>query len=232
VIPLLVARARMPDPDDLPESVRALSRRNALELSDLRWRYDVQRLVSTLVELLEGPTGASNGPAGDSPAATKPTRRRWLLFAGAAAAVAAVALMAALVFGGGGGGGQGARSGRGATLIPAGHRLVAQRSLAARHSLRYTLALSVPRQAAAVPLTMSLLGARGRGSLRVVERKPLPDRYRFAKQSYVIDFKLGSNADGSGNVGLSWFVDPGDRKTEVTCYVSVSLSGISYNGCS
>ena len=64
-------------------------------------------------------------------------------------------------------------------LIPAGHRLVAERSRTARHSLRYTLALSVPRQAAVAPLTMSLLGAQGREPLRLVERKPLPDRYRL-----------------------------------------------------
>jgi hypothetical protein len=46
VIPLLVAGARMPDPDDLPTDLRSLSRRNALELSDLRWRYDIQRLAA------------------------------------------------------------------------------------------------------------------------------------------------------------------------------------------
>src|SRR5439155_10932532 len=32
--------------------LRALSRRNALELSDSRWRYDVQRLMSALERLL------------------------------------------------------------------------------------------------------------------------------------------------------------------------------------
>lgn len=41
VIPLLVGGARMPRADELPESVQPLSRRNALELSDLRWRHDV-----------------------------------------------------------------------------------------------------------------------------------------------------------------------------------------------
>jgi hypothetical protein len=61
VIPLLVAGARMPDPSELPEDLRALSRRNALELSDLRWRYDIGRLVNTLAELLEKPSGRSEG---------------------------------------------------------------------------------------------------------------------------------------------------------------------------
>jgi hypothetical protein len=199
VIPLLVAGARMPDPDDLPESVRTLARRNALGLSDLRWRDDVRRLVSTLDELREGPRGLAETAAGDPPAATRPARRRWLLLAGAA-------------------------------LIPAGHRLVAERSLTARHSLRYTLALSVPRQAAVAPLTMSLLGAQGREPLRLVERKPLPDRYRFAKHSYVIEFTLDSNDDGSGGVGLSWLVVAGDNSTQVICSFTVSLGGISGGG--
>ncbi|HEY6671653.1 MAG TPA: toll/interleukin-1 receptor domain-containing protein, partial [Solirubrobacterales bacterium] len=48
VIPLLVGGARMPHSDELPEAVRGLTRRNAFELSDLRWRYDVGRLVDAL----------------------------------------------------------------------------------------------------------------------------------------------------------------------------------------
>ena len=94
VIPLLVAGARMPGPDELPESVRPLSRRNALELSDLRWRYDVGRLVTTLVELLEGPTEAGEvaapTPAPDQPSPPAPPalHRRALL----SAIVAALAL--------------------------------------------------------------------------------------------------------------------------------------------
>jgi non-specific serine/threonine protein kinase len=53
VIPLLVAGARMPRSEELPEELRALSRRNALELSDSRWRYDVGRLMDTLEKWLE-----------------------------------------------------------------------------------------------------------------------------------------------------------------------------------
>jgi YVTN family beta-propeller protein len=52
VIPLLVGGARMPHSDELPEAVRGLARRNAFELSDLRWRYDVGRLVDALAGLL------------------------------------------------------------------------------------------------------------------------------------------------------------------------------------
>lgn len=227
VIPLLVAGARMPDPDDLPESVRTLARRNALGLSDLRWRDDVRRLVSTLEELREGPRDLAETAAGDPPAATGPARRRWLLLAGAALAVGGIALAATLVFDGG----KGASGIRGPALIPAGHRLVAQRNLTARQSLRYTLALSVPRQAAVAPLTMSLLGAQGREPLGLVERKPLPDRYRFAKHSYVIEFTLDSNDDGSTGGDLTWLVVAGDNSTQVHCYFFVSLGGISGPRC-
>ena len=36
VIPVLVGGAQMPDPDDLPEGLRPVAHRNALELSDMR----------------------------------------------------------------------------------------------------------------------------------------------------------------------------------------------------
>jgi hypothetical protein len=51
-IPVLVAGARMPNREELPPELRAITRRNALELSDQRWRYDVGRLISTLDQLL------------------------------------------------------------------------------------------------------------------------------------------------------------------------------------
>jgi len=56
VIPVLVSGARMPDGEDLPSDVRPLTRRNALELSDGRWRDDVRRLLNRLEELLAGTT--------------------------------------------------------------------------------------------------------------------------------------------------------------------------------
>lgn len=51
-IPVLVSGARMPSREVLPPGVQAITRRNALELSDSRWRYDIGRLISTLDELL------------------------------------------------------------------------------------------------------------------------------------------------------------------------------------
>jgi len=69
-IPVLVSGARMPNRDDLPPELRAITRRNALELSDQRWRYDVGRLISTLDQLLaEMPVGGSE-PSPERSAAT------------------------------------------------------------------------------------------------------------------------------------------------------------------
>jgi serine/threonine protein kinase/N-acetylneuraminic acid mutarotase len=72
VIPLLVAGARMPHAEELPEELRALTRRNALELSDMRWRYDVGRLMGTLERLLE--TGAMPVSAGAKGIEGRPPR--------------------------------------------------------------------------------------------------------------------------------------------------------------
>lgn len=52
VIPVLVQGAQMPRPQDLPEALRSLSRRHAFDLSDQRWRQDVDRLVGTLEKIL------------------------------------------------------------------------------------------------------------------------------------------------------------------------------------
>jgi TIR domain-containing protein len=51
-IPVLVDGARMPRREDLPAEIRGIARRNAIELSDARWGYDVGRLMSALDELL------------------------------------------------------------------------------------------------------------------------------------------------------------------------------------
>jgi hypothetical protein len=69
-IPVLVAGARMPNREDLPPEVRAITRRNALELGDQRWRYDVGRLISTLDELLAASPLVAGSPSPDRTVAT------------------------------------------------------------------------------------------------------------------------------------------------------------------
>jgi len=52
VIPVLVQGAQMPRGNDLPNGLKPLANRNALEVSDTRFRSDVDRLIETL----EAPT--------------------------------------------------------------------------------------------------------------------------------------------------------------------------------
>src|ERR1044071_4431516 len=52
VIPVLVQRASMPKPEDLPDDLDMFARRNAIELSDLRWQSDVDQLISVMEGVL------------------------------------------------------------------------------------------------------------------------------------------------------------------------------------
>jgi hypothetical protein len=51
VIPILLQGARLPKAEVLPETLRPLLRRNALEMSDARWRFDAERLIDVLEEI-------------------------------------------------------------------------------------------------------------------------------------------------------------------------------------
>lgn len=65
VIPALVGGAEMPNQDQLPGVLASLARRNAFELSDRRFRSDVQMLFATLEKIAEQKTV---DPAHASPA--------------------------------------------------------------------------------------------------------------------------------------------------------------------
>ncbi len=52
VIPVLVGGATMPRREDLPEAIRPLARREAIEISDQRWNYDMGRLSERLQQVL------------------------------------------------------------------------------------------------------------------------------------------------------------------------------------
>lgn len=53
LLPVLVEGASMPQVIDLPESIRALARINAIELSDRRWTSDLERLSRTVDRIRE-----------------------------------------------------------------------------------------------------------------------------------------------------------------------------------
>lgn len=57
VVPVLVEGATMPSPSELPPSISRLGRTQAIELTDERWDYDLNRLVLVLEEVLAAPSG-------------------------------------------------------------------------------------------------------------------------------------------------------------------------------
>ncbi len=72
VIPVLIHGAEMPSAEDLPESMRSLQRRNALQIDRKNWRYDVDRLCNTLERIERLPAEAPSSPAEPAPAPAPP----------------------------------------------------------------------------------------------------------------------------------------------------------------
>lgn len=70
VIPLLLDAAAMPTEAELPEVLRPLARRNALEIGNTRFAADVQRLVVALREALGEPASADASAPAVAPAKT------------------------------------------------------------------------------------------------------------------------------------------------------------------
>lgn len=96
-IPVLVSGARMPAPAQLPEPLQPLARRNALELSDGRWRYDVSRLEEALDRLL----GVPSPPQAPPPETPPPDREPAMTPAPGWRLALEAALLAGLVGAGG-----------------------------------------------------------------------------------------------------------------------------------
>ncbi|MGG5890127.1 toll/interleukin-1 receptor domain-containing protein [Falsiroseomonas sp. HC035] len=99
IIPVLVGGARMPAPDQLPEEIRPLARRNAAELSDRRWPYDLDQLAQAIDRLpRQGAPPAGPGETA-APPATGGMGRPWGPGLATAGGLAAAALLvAALVW--------------------------------------------------------------------------------------------------------------------------------------
>jgi beta-lactam-binding protein with PASTA domain len=116
VIPVLVEGAVMPASADLPEDLKALARRNAIELTDKRWKYDVSGVEGAVRDALN----LAAPPPEPKPG---PTPGMWPKLA-AGAGVLAVAVAAYVGLGdrngSGGAGNTGGPSDPGGTVIPGG----------------------------------------------------------------------------------------------------------------
>ncbi|MCO1653635.1 toll/interleukin-1 receptor domain-containing protein [Pseudonocardia humida] len=64
VIPVLVDDARMPAPEDLPESLRELSRRQAVEVEHSSFHLDLERILQAVADVLEPRPPAGHPPSG------------------------------------------------------------------------------------------------------------------------------------------------------------------------
>ena len=95
VIPVLVHGATMPTEEVLPDELKPLAYRNAIEVSHSRWDYDVRMLIDALERVVPASAPAPEPPPSPTPA--PPTARRPI-----SRMVAALGTVAALLLGGGG----------------------------------------------------------------------------------------------------------------------------------
>jgi hypothetical protein len=97
VIPVLVQNATMPTSEDLPASMAPFARRNAIELRDNSWRYDVGRLIETIQQVREGAPTDGSARARPRPAGRATAPRRPGAWTIAAAGIAAVLTIAVVI---------------------------------------------------------------------------------------------------------------------------------------
>ena len=101
VIPVLLEGAAMPEPDRLSPDLQALVRRQALDMSDMRWRGDLQRLTEAL-EKIPGlhrqapPAPGPVPPPTPTPTPPPPRSGRKQLFIGAGLGVVGLLVIAGM----------------------------------------------------------------------------------------------------------------------------------------
>jgi hypothetical protein len=94
VIPVLVEGAEMPGADTLPEELKPLARRNAIELTDKRWEFDVLMLIETLRKALDvepAPKPIPPTPTPTPPSPPAPASGNWKKWAWGVGIVVVVA---------------------------------------------------------------------------------------------------------------------------------------------
>jgi hypothetical protein len=100
VIPVLVAGAAPPRADQLPEPIKDLANRQAIELTDSRWDYDISRLIAQLREL-DGSSARAQPEARGEQDPLVFLRRHKAAAAAAFAGLVAAVVIAVVALGGG-----------------------------------------------------------------------------------------------------------------------------------
>ena len=91
VVPVLLEGAQLPDVAELPPDLQPLVRRQAMELSDVRWRGDLRRLIDALAKI----PGFEPKRLDDDRPPARPNRK-WMWIGGAVVVLALGALSSLL----------------------------------------------------------------------------------------------------------------------------------------
>lgn len=78
VVPVLVDGATLPKQDELPSDLQALLRRQAIEITNKRWRYDTEQLIQFLINTAGIPPMKAKQQAFGAVAPTPKKNRTWL----------------------------------------------------------------------------------------------------------------------------------------------------------
>jgi hypothetical protein len=180
------------------------------------------------------PPGSAVAPAG-----RRPSRSR-VIAAGAGLAVAVVVVVVIALIASSGGGGRGSGQAAGCagrsqpaaaqSLEPPSSQLVVSTTAAVQAPCRYRYVLvlhaSRHRLGSVVPYFVTLRVAFGSHPFVPVERVKLP--YPFTSGSFVSDFSVTGEPDGTAQVALSWSVRPGGAT--LTRYFTATPGGITNLG--
>jgi hypothetical protein len=212
VIPALVGNAKPPNPDDLPESIRKLANRHAIELSDSRWDYDVGRLIQRLRETLTG----ENRSGGSRTRGRAFWARHRLKIGAAIAVIAAIAVAIALL----------ARGGDESGNLPGLSSEETRLAMSVSPSLRELCSSREPREESSVAaIECQLAGA----DYLILES--FPDTAALAKEQDRIFGSLPDARDPCGrsewNQTLEWNAG-GPRLGQLGCYTADGSAVMSW----
>ncbi len=231
----VLKRAMAKDPDDRQASAGDLGRAAIAAAAGTAPTAPERTVATGAAAPAQTPPPVSPARAGAPPRTPAGPRRKWI-WVGAGVAALAVAAGLAIVLSGGSS--KPAVSTQSLTPVQSqdiptiAHRRPLQTELSMRpagtrtacHSTRPTRLQTVP-PGTKLPLYMTLLARRGSGPFVTVQRLKLPDAWKWTNSSTVASFTLDPEPDGSGQIGLSWFVRAGDQ-SDVTHYLGVGPQGI------